>query len=93
MPHGSRKSRTYRRVFRRVPSGESRLFYKKRKPSKAVCVCGKNLQGVARATPCKMQNMPKTAKRPERPFGGVLCGQCMRNVMIAKARSVTIKTD
>ena len=93
MPQGSRKSHSYRRVFRRVPSGVSRLFYKKRKPSKAVCICGQVLKGVACATPTKMQNMAKTAKRPERPFGGVLCGQCMRNVMIAKARSMTIKTE
>ncbi|MDO8642931.1 MAG: 50S ribosomal protein L34e [Candidatus Woesearchaeota archaeon] len=91
MPAGSRKSHTYRRVFQRVPSGVSRLFYKKRKPSKAVCgSCKLVLPGVACATPRKMQNMSKSSKRPERPFGGVLCTRCMRSVMVAKARSMKL---
>jgi len=31
-------------------------------------------------------NMAKTKKRPERPYGGVLCTRCMRKTMIGKAR-------
>ena len=63
------------------------MHYKKRKPSKAVCSkCGDILKGVANERPYRMQNMAKTEKRPERPYGGVLCSKCTRKVLVAKAR-------
>jgi ribosomal protein L34E len=31
--------------------------------------------------------MPKTQKRPERPFGGMLCSACMRRKIITNNRS------
>lgn len=87
MVSGRHKSRSMRKVFRRTPSGKTVTAYKKRQPSKAKCAgCGKVLPGVARARPRKMQNMPKSAKRPERPFGGVLCSSCTRARILAKVR-------
>jgi large subunit ribosomal protein L34e len=63
------------------------MHYKKRKPDKAICAeCGKVLAGVPRALPSKMRDLPKTKKRPERPYGGVLCAACTRRRIIAKAR-------
>ncbi|MBU0757236.1 MAG: 50S ribosomal protein L34e [Nanoarchaeota archaeon] len=79
MPEGRFKSRTFRRVKKKLPGGSTVIHYSKRKPKKATCAgCGVVLQGVARDLPLKMQNMPKTRKRPERPFGGVLCSKCSR---------------
>ena len=79
MVAGRFKSRTFRRISRKTPGGNVSLQYRKRKPAKAKCgACGALLAGVPRERPFKMQNMPKTAKRPERPFGGVLCSKCMR---------------
>ncbi|MFH1439911.1 MAG: 50S ribosomal protein L34e [Candidatus Woesearchaeota archaeon] len=73
------RSRSMRKVFVRVPSSKVTVQYRKRKPSKAKCgKCGALLKGVPRELPAKMKNMPKTHKRPERPFGGVLCSKCMR---------------
>ncbi len=81
------RSRSLRRVHRRTPGSNTVLQFKKRKPSKAKCSdCGAVLAGVPRERPHKMQKLPKTKKRPERPFGGVLCSSCTRKVMIAKAR-------
>jgi large subunit ribosomal protein L34e len=83
------KSRTYRRVNRRVPGGRTSLHLKKRKPSKAHCAsCGSVLKGVLRERPFKMKNTPKSMKRPERPFGGQLCSSCSRSIFIQKARIV-----
>jgi large subunit ribosomal protein L34e len=63
------------------------MQYKRRKPDKAICAeCGKILAGVPRELPSKMRNLPKTKKRPERPYGGVLCSACTRRKIIAKAR-------
>jgi large subunit ribosomal protein L34e len=88
MVSGKHKSRSMRRVFRRVPKKGSKLKFKKRKPSKAKCAgCGKTLSGVPRERPYKMKNMPKTAKRPQRPYGGVLCSACSRKEIVKRARA------
>jgi len=88
MPAGKHKSRTLRRVFVKTPSGINKIHYRKRKPSKAKCgACGKQLAGVPRELPSKMRNLPKTKKRPERPYGGILCSQCMRELFKNKVRS------
>ena len=87
MPSGRHKSRSMRRVSTRTPSGKSKLSYDKRKPSKAKCSeCKAILPGVPRERPYKMQNMPKTQKRPERPYGGQLCSKCMREKIKAEVR-------
>lgn len=87
MVRGMFKSRTFRRVSVKTPGGKTVMHYRKRKPSKAICgACGAILKGVPRERPYKMQNMPKSAKRPERPYGGVLCTKCTRVVVTAKAK-------
>ena len=88
MVSGRYKSRTFRRLQVKTPGGRTVTHYKKRKPGKAHCAkCGSELKGVPRERPYKMKNMPRTKKRPERPYGGVLCSKCMREVMKEKARS------
>lgn len=83
------KSRSRRRVKVKVPGGLTKLVYKARKPKKAKCRdCGAVLKGVPRENVAKMKNMAKTKKRPQRPYGGVLCSCCMRKLMIKKARMV-----
>jgi len=87
MPEGRYRSRSLRRVKIRTPGGENKVSFRKRKPSKAICSeCKAILPGVPRERPTKMQNMPKSEKRPERPYAGNLCSKCMRKVMVAKAR-------
>ncbi len=87
MPSGIHKSRTMRRVFVKTPGSRTVLHYRLRKPSKAICArCGTVLAGTASQRPYKMMNMAKSKKRPERPFGGVLCSRCMRAEIKAKAR-------
>jgi len=36
------------------------------------------LVGVPKGRDSEIRKMPKTKKRPERPFGGKLCSSCMR---------------
>ena len=89
MPAGRFKSRTFRRVFVRTPGARTVLHYRKRKPKAAKCgCCGTALKGAPRERPYKMSNLPKTKKRPERPFGGNLCSRCMRKAVVEKARPV-----
>ncbi len=87
MPAPRLRSRSRRKVFRKTPGGRVSIHYKKRKPESAKCGnCGAVLKGIPREFPYKMKNMAKTKKRPERPFGGVLCSRCMRSEIIKKAR-------
>ena len=78
------KNRSFRKVKVKLASRVT-TQYKRRKPAHAQCSkCGKKLSGVPRALPVEMRNMPKTKKRPERPYGGVLCSRCMRETIIEK---------
>jgi large subunit ribosomal protein L34e len=88
MVAGRFKARTYRRVFRRTPGGKVTLHHVRRKPGKATCGgCGAVLKGVPQVRQYRLRNMPKTARRPERPYGGVLCSSCARRKILAGARA------
>jgi len=88
MPQKRKRSHTYRKVFKRTPTGRVNIVYIKRKPKSAKCAgCGKTLAGTPRERPFKMQRMQKTKKRPERIFGGYYCSACSRKTIIAKARA------
>ncbi len=87
MVEGKKRSRTFRRVYVRTPGGRNIVHYRIRKPSRAHCSnCGTVLHGMKAMAPRAMHSMPKTEKRPERPYGGMLCSQCMRREIIQKAR-------
>ena len=87
MPAPRLRSRSLRKVFRKVPGGGVSIHYKKKKPKPARCGnCGAVLKGIPREFPFRMRRMAKTKKRPERPYGGVLCSKCMRIEMINKVR-------
>jgi len=87
MVRGNLRSRTFRRVFAKTPGGRVVLHYKRRKPGFAECAdCGTRLKSVPRAYPAELKNMPKTAKRPQRPYGGVLCSACSRGRIVSSVR-------
>jgi large subunit ribosomal protein L34e len=74
------KSRTLARKKVKTPAARIVTHYSQRKPKQAHCGdCGGKLKGVPRATPEQMKKLSKTERRPERPFGGVLCSSCTRN--------------
>lgn len=80
------KSRTYRRVKRTTPGGNNVTHYERRTPNQAKCgSCGGLLHGIPRGTSAEMRKLAKTEKRPERPYGGVLCSKCMRTLLKKEA--------
>ncbi|RMD57951.1 50S ribosomal protein L34e [Candidatus Woesearchaeota archaeon] len=88
MPRGMYRSRTFRRVKVRTPGGSVVTHYKKRKASPAHCgKCAAKLYAVARGSPSQIRKIAKSSRRPERPYGGVLCSPCARREHISKARS------
>jgi large subunit ribosomal protein L34e len=75
-----------RRVKVKTPSAKVVTHFRKRKNAKLTChKCGIVLAGTKPAT-SKVAKMSKSEKRPERPYGGVLCSKCMRALFIKKAR-------
>ncbi len=88
---GRYKSRTFRRTKKTTPGARKIQHYTKRKPKKQVCAnCCSILSGIPRLNDTAMRNLAKTKKRPERPYGGVLCTTCMRAEMIKKARQIQL---
>ncbi|HLC58880.1 MAG TPA: 50S ribosomal protein L34e [Candidatus Nanoarchaeia archaeon] len=86
------RSRSYRRVYRRLPTGKVALKFERRRTSKPQCKdCGKILSGVAYGKKSILKKLSKTQKRPERPYGGVLCSPCTRKVIVMKARTMVMK--
>ena len=71
----------------RVPGGTVELHHRRRKNAKPQCAdCGVFLPGVARGTPAQVKALARSSRRPERPYGGVLCSKCTRRTIIAKVR-------
>ena len=88
MVSGKHKTRRVRKVFRRTPGGNVKTYYTPKKVGKATCAgCGSVLSGTLSDYKAVMQNTAKSKKRPERPFGGVLCSKCMRLAIVERARS------
>ena len=88
MVEGRYKSRSYKRKKVRTPGGKLKTAYTRKKPAKAQCGhCGKYLAAVPRAKETEIKKIPKTRRRPERPFGGVLCSPCSRKEIIRRTRA------
>ncbi len=82
------RSGRWKRVQKRTPGGRTVTHYEPRKPRQAHCaMCGGLLQGVPRVAPPIFKRLAKTEKRPQRPYGGVLCSSCMRLVIKTSVRS------
>ena len=81
------RSRSLKRRQMKVPGGRTVTHFRRKKPSIAKCAkCGKDLKGVPRLRVNALKKLPKTKKRPERPYGGNLCSKCMREVFREKVR-------
>jgi large subunit ribosomal protein L34e len=73
----------------RVPSGKVVVRKKWKKAAPAKCaVCGKPLQAIPRLRQAEMRKLPKSKRKPERPYGGYLCAECMKEIFREKARKI-----
>ena len=89
MVEGKKRSRTFRRVYVTTPGGRTIIHYRKPRTGQAHCAgCGKVLPAVARGNASALRKLAITERRPERPYGGVLCSGCMRQKILARVRSV-----
>ena len=88
MPTPKHRSRSLRKVFKKLPGGRLGIHYERKRPKRAHCAsCGRALHGVPRGLPYEFKHISKTQRRPERIYGGVMCGNCTRDILISNARS------
>ncbi len=75
-------ARKHKKVQKKTPSGRHVVRRKRGQPSHAKCAeCGAKLHGVPKRRPGKLRKLPKTKRRPNRPYGGNLCSRCLRQKM------------
>ena len=83
------RTRSLRRIKKSLPGGRLVIRYEKRKPKKAHCAkCHKQLHGIPRERAVEMRKLPKSQRRPERPYGGMLCSSCSRKLIIEKTKNL-----
>ncbi len=86
MPFPRQRSRSAKHRVRKTPGGKMSIRYKQGRGKKHKCaICPVLLQAVQPVSK-KKKRLSKTEKRPERKFGGVLCGNCVSLLMKEKTR-------
>lgn len=79
-------------VLKKTPGGRIVVHYEKKKPKKAKCaICKSKLRGVPNLLPVKMRNLPKSSKRPDRPYGGFLDHKCLEKLIKKAVRGEIIE--
>lgn len=80
-------ARKAKKIKKRTPSGRSVIRRGRRNPSTAKCAgCGAILHGMPRLRPSDLRKIPKSKRKPNRPYGGRLCSKCMRDVFKKKIK-------
>jgi large subunit ribosomal protein L34e len=88
MPAPRFRSRTFRRIHKKLPGGKTVIHYEKRKTQIAKCArCQDELKGIPVERTFKMQKLGISKKRPERAYGGYLCSKCSRDLIKKEARA------
>ncbi len=76
------ETKSVKRIPTRTPGGELVYNYRKKKVKAATCSnCDAKLAGIPRLRQFQINKLPKTKKRPERPYAGVLCSKCLKEAI------------
>ncbi|MBS3065384.1 MAG: 50S ribosomal protein L34e [DPANN group archaeon] len=76
-----------KKIRRRTPGGASIVAYKYKRHSAHKCgICKKELHGKPSGRNAYVSNLSKSQRTVERPFGGMLCSKCSRNIISLKAK-------
>jgi len=87
MVAGNKRSRSEKRTQRVTPGHKTVTRYNRKKIGVARCqLTGQKLNGMPRVHKIKLKKLSKSAKRPNRPFGGVLSPVAMKRVLIERVR-------
>ncbi|MEM4397594.1 MAG: 50S ribosomal protein L34e [Candidatus Woesearchaeota archaeon] len=87
MPAPRFRSRTFRRVSKRLPSGKVKIHYEKRKNSLPKCaICKTELKGIPKTTNSEFKKLTKSEKTIARKYAN-LCSKCAREKIKEEIRA------
>jgi large subunit ribosomal protein L34e len=76
------RTRSEKKVKVRTPGGRNVTHFKMEKTGKAECGrCGNNLGGMPNRTQSEIRVMKSSERIPSRPYAGVLCNECMDDLV------------
>jgi large subunit ribosomal protein L34e len=76
-----------KKIAKRTPGGKLTIHYRREKVGFARCArCKKPLIGVPSLSRVEISRLPKSRRRPTRPYGGYLCSRCMRSEIKKRVR-------
>ncbi len=79
------KTHSLRRMKTKLPGGGLSIHYKERRPKRARDPVTKELlPGVPSLNPYRIRKLPKSQRRPNRPYGGVLSSSEMRKLIVKR---------
>ena len=82
MPKPSFRTRSRKRVQKKVPGGRTTIHYKKEKSKPAECSrCGRTLHGIPRCHPSELKKLTRSQRRVMRMYGGQLCANCLKELL------------
>ncbi len=83
---GTRRRLKKKRVAIRTPGCKIVYHYKPKRYGPARCaICKKPLNATPTGPKSLIKKLPKSKKRPNRPYGGYLCSSCLRKVILRRA--------
>jgi len=86
LPRPALRVRSRKHYSTKLPGGRTVTHFYRKIRGVAVCaICGRPLS-VPRLSPRNAGKLPKTAKRPERIYGGQICGSCLREMIKQSVR-------
>jgi ribosomal protein L34E len=91
MTSGAMKSRSRKRIYKRIPGGTSVLTYREKRVSKPECPTGRELPGTVRGNRSQVHKFTYSERRPSRPYGGVLSSPALRMVMRERAEALSVE--
>ncbi|MDH5482965.1 MAG: 50S ribosomal protein L34e [Candidatus Bathyarchaeota archaeon] len=88
MPRPHLRTRSKKRLKVTLPSGRSQIHYEKEiVPTPSCSMCGQQLSGMQHLTPVEIRKLNRSKRRIGRPYGGQLCGKCLKNALKQAARA------
>jgi large subunit ribosomal protein L34e len=89
MPQPHLRTRSKKRLKVALPGGGNKMHYKKKAASTPTCIsCKKPLAGIPHLTTVEVRKLNRSKKRIWRPYGGILCHNCLKNALKQAARII-----
>lgn len=83
------RTRSRKKVKKRVPGGKTVIHYREGKTGRKACArCERPLGGTPSATSSGIKKMSKSEKVPKRAYAGTLCPACLEDLLRYETRFI-----